>query len=149
MRGEEIWDDFDRAVEFGPRAGSDAPVALPTSALVVRLRSRWRRPAPWFWAAAVIGLPLALFVAARRFEVVRREPEASKLARLPVSTPKPVESSDGATSFRTAVVPPPLASVIPPPPAPRAAPQRKSAPPTNRRVPRVEPLRNGSRDYGI
>jgi serine/threonine protein kinase len=139
----------DGAVEFGPRTGSDAPVALSTGALGIRFRSRWRRPAPWFWAAAVIGVPLTLFVAARRFEVVRREPEASKLTRLPVSTPKQVESSDGATSSRTVVVPPPVVSVTPPPLASSAAPPRKSAPPTNRRVPRIDPLRNGSRDYGI
>jgi serine/threonine protein kinase len=95
----------DGAIQVVGRRASDAPVALTTANLISRFRSRWRRPALWFWGVAAIGSSFALLLVARRFEVVAREPETSTPAVLPPSVSEQPEKSAGTTSFETSSPP--------------------------------------------
>jgi serine/threonine protein kinase len=96
----------DGAIRIVGRRASDAPVALTTANLISRFRSRWRRPALWFWGIAAIGSSLALLIVARRFEVVARGgPETSTATLLPPSVSEQPERSSGTTSFETSSAP--------------------------------------------
>jgi serine/threonine-protein kinase len=139
----------DSTIGVVARTASDAPVARTTADLVLRFRSRWRRPTLWLWGLLALGSSLSLVLVARRFEVVARGPPTPSLAELKRFVPEPPKSTPETTPSEAFAPEEPSKPTRSPRPQTSSGRQRKQEPTTPKHAPKPGTQRNGSRDYGI